>query len=314
MLLDREDARKLADLIGKKMAKDPEKWRAIAREVGPKSGCSSPFGPGDNLPAPGEAAHALNFMHHAIRGVRPYPENGGGGGAQPGDRNCGEYGDNCIESGGFNPSSCTTSNGFNGDEYCQSPGGGYTGPCVSPDIYMCAPERIFECNPPFKCNAPFNCEDGFGGCDASHKYCQCADGLCMNDQVNYTCSNFTCSAEDSSEFGCHPEGTFTCGSTGSVFGCAVSHTCDAGAYICEAGQHHCTDSFVDAFGCQAPRGYDCSNNFTCHNAGVDCVGQFDCSTSFECDPAESFRNDDCGDEGYDCFGDFNCDEQAYSPP
>ncbi|MCD6282116.1 hypothetical protein J7J84_00715 [bacterium] len=308
MLLDREDARKLADLIGKKMAQDPEKWRTVARKVGPKSGCSSLFGPGDNLPAPGEAAHALNFMHHAVRGVRPYPENGGGAG-RAGDRNCGEYGDNCIESGGFNPSSCTTSVGFNGDEYCQSPGGGYTGPCIAPDIYMCAPEKIFECSPPFKCNAPFDCEDSFGGCDASHKYCQCADLQCMNDQVNYNCSNFTCSAKNGSEFGCHPEGVFTCGSTGSVFGCAVIHTCQEGPFNCVAGQYHCTNTFE----CQTDDYYDCNNEFTCHNAGVTCYERFDCSSSFECDPRIGFKNESCDGEEYDCWNDFNCEEEAYSP-
>jgi len=168
MLLDREDARKLADVIGKKMAQEPGKWRAIAREVGPKSGCSSLFGPGDNLPAPGEAAHALNFMHHAVRGVRPYPENGGGGSSQEAD------------DGGKSKDPCSYT--------CPVPSPDPTFTCSSkvPEEFTC-PYSHYEC-----CN--FACKPVELGTFACMTEFECGGFWCSYQQFHnqHQCGLFTC--------------------------------------------------------------------------------------------------------------------------
>ena len=174
MLLDREDARKLADVIGKKMAQNPEKWRAIAREVGPKTGCSSPFGSGDNLPAPGEAAHALNFMHHAVRGVRPYPENGSGGGG----------GSSKPEADTPDKESCS----YTCIEY--EPGKGFV--CSREFAASCHPDNpytccTFTCDPivgEFNCFGDYECRTMF--------YCQ--EGVFESE--NGDCLNFDCIPDD----------------------------------------------------------------------------------------------------------------------
>jgi hypothetical protein len=298
MLLDREDARKLADVIGKKMAQEPGKWRAIARKVGPKAGCSSPFGSGDNLPAPGEAAHALNFMHHAVRGIRPYPENDscGAGCERTPQRDCEQYGDRCIAAGSFNPCECTKNNGFSG-MVC--------GVCIAPDIFICGADPAVV----FKCPSNFTCGNGatFGGCEV--RYCQCGDGLCPNAPEDFDCSSFTCSGvEASSSFGCQRDrGWFHCESENSQFYCAVNHVCSNGGFDCNAAVFNCQG----AFNCEATGSNDCFNSFTCFGEDVfGCPNRFNCDINFQCQPLEAYDPDSC--TTFNCPH-YVCPDGPYNP-
>jgi hypothetical protein len=302
MSLERKDAINLARALAARLGAEPEKWgKAIEKASRAPSAnpCASSYGP---LPH-GSAAKSLNLMHQAANGTNPINRKD-----DYSPDSCTEFGDNCIEGGGYNPSECTSLNGFGGDVYCTNPGGGFSGYCISPDIYMCSPEHMFTCHPPFKCNSPFNCAAGFGGCNESSKYCQCADGECMNNQANFNCSNFVCSAKGASEFGCHvPGGDFRCRTTNSVFGCCVAFTCNEEPYNCEAGMHNCDGRFE----CQTDDYYNCANYFICHNDSVKCYDTFTCHSEFVCIPLQGFANTDCEDENYDCLTVFNCGLEAY---
>jgi len=267
MLLDREDARKLADLIGKKMAEDPGKWRAIARKVGPRAGCSSPFGAGSNLPAPGEAARALSFMHHAVHGMRPYPENGSWGSPDPkshrGSRGpCGDDHD-CNGESDYDAVKC----GRGGEYYvcdCDSEAGyGGPGPCVSPEHFICGGGyRCQESGGPFKCTEEqrFDCTPPF---ECSGLFWQYDRGCATGDV--FGCPHFTCEHVQHMPYGCS---TFTCQST---YGCEGEKLCDI-TYGCPAeGKFNCPNSFIcnvrfapcdeDHFECEQQPGGDfgCTN-------------------------------------------------------
>ncbi|OPX23778.1 MAG: hypothetical protein B1H03_00715 [Planctomycetales bacterium 4484_113] len=166
MLLERQDARKLAELIGKKMAKAPEKWRGIARQVGDRLPCSSPFGLGASLPPSGAAAKALNYMHMAVNGVRLYGEGGSDTGETTKGRK--ETRDPCLEV------------------------------CLGPDIHGCGPD-------PFYCSgqvrficAYFDCDPGPTG---GHN-CYGVEFVCTGQ---FRCSAFTWGDGDCYTFDCVPD-------------------------------------------------------------------------------------------------------------
>jgi len=183
MLLERQDARKLAELIAQKMAKDPEKWRGIARQVGDRLPCSSPFGLGASLPPSGAAARALNYMHMAVNGVRPYAEGGGGRGGGAGARREERQGGDAP----IDPCSYGV---------CPEiiPGQGY----VCQEFHeACEVEFPFTCCSPFTCNPPPG--NGEFTCDGK-----------FDCYISFTCSRgrFYWGNGDCLIFACVPENVF----------------------------------------------------------------------------------------------------------
>ena len=295
MLLEHQAAMKLARKLAQKIGAEPEKFGEMARKAAqaPEGlACGLNYGP---IPL-GAAGKALNFMHWAVNGVRPYPEEGGG---ELDSRDCERgYGDSCIRSGVFNPCDCTEHNGFTGL---------IAGVCVSPDIFTCgtpSAPKIFKCPSGFTCGSGGEERSTFGGC--VDWYCQCDDGNCPNEHENFECPHFTCSGgEGRSSFDCKApgqHGSFGCTSSGTDFNCAVEFGCVEAGFTCNAATFQCQGDFD----CSNNEMYECSNVFICHlGPAFDCMDDpFTCSGHFQCMPLTAFGDDQC-------YQTFNCDAEAF---
>lgn len=166
MLAGHQDFRKLADAIGKKLASDPEKYRQIARETEPYFGCGGDYSFEAPCLSESEAyGRALNQMHYAVSGSRPYSEEGEEG-EQPGS---------------------------------SEP---RTGVCITPIIFICNfPDHPFVCSGDFSCTnvdgfscrgVGFMCRDAFNGCTQRFS-CTASFGCVPPDAFNMPgCPSFTC--------------------------------------------------------------------------------------------------------------------------
>ena len=159
MLLEREDAKKLVKVLAKKMLERrslPE-WRKLAYETNDIS-CGDPYSAGSERLSGADYTRALNRMHFAVNGVKPYAEGGGGGG---GDR---------LTDKEESKNPCW--------QICLDP----TGYGCGPDTHLCQGDEFtcgyFTCNPGvtggndcyasfFKCTQSFTCtsfDDTDGDC------------------------------------------------------------------------------------------------------------------------------------------------------
>lgn len=309
MLLEYRDARKLAEVLARKAAPNADSLFGFARkraeralanggEVEPLF-CGSVYGTRDPCPSEwGAAAKALNIMHMAVNGVKPYAEGGGGGGggrdapcAQNHDCNNGSdytaqvcagqqrtyYLCDCNPNAGFD---CAQSNDYNS----------YAQPCVSPDDNRCSDD--FSCNQGeglFKCGGNFSCTD-FGGCRWSFEQTNYG---CPKPAARYDCGTFQCSENDAGK-------DFECASSTlpPAFGCESKFSCHAGT----GGGHTCSE--VPGFSCLASNWFNCWDTFDCSPVLVVRCLIFNCDRSgyeqFKCGGLEGFS-----DEG--CMGRVTCD-------
>jgi len=299
----REEMERLAEMIAKKMlekkgvdeiirlannyCKDTPRRRGLI----PRADISSE-----------DARFALNELHFAVNGIRPYPRRGACSGDLSNDNGpCAEYdcngtydGPRCIEEGEFNPCECGGAEGFSNP----------TGPCAIPD----APWLCMTDNPPqpviFKCDNQFDCGENFTGCGDDNRYCVCGDGNCPAPSMRFYCKLFSCSGLPGRPFDCALPGSggeFGCSDSGSQFDCHVEYSCTIASYICEANRYSCKQSFV----CQPSRKFDCkgsSESFICQGASFTCGSVSNiCRQSFSCSPPFQFNEEE------DCLNDFFCD-------
>jgi len=247
MLLEPQDLSRLAGAIGRRLAKAPGKYRLIARETEPYFGCAGDYS--SEAPCLGEAeayGRALNRMHYAVNGIRPYPGEGGGGGGGSAERDppCGNpHARVCGTMGMYNV--CL----------CESEGYACAKACVS--------ETNFGCSDVFKCASGVQCSAAFA-CNAL--YWQDDQDCPVNSA--YDCGNVhLCKEDEANHFGC-----------GASYSCLAVYGCD-NLYGCIGEGYICTDTFhcQNTFECTPEHlEYNCGDYFTCGEAG----GTFACITQF----------------------------------
>jgi len=173
MLLEHQDARKLGSILAGKMLerRSLAEWRKLAYEAKDIS-CGDPYAHGNECLSGADYTRALNRMHFAVNGVRPYAEGGGGGSG----------GSEEEHTGSTPPEPCSYG-------VCPEiiPGQGY----VCQEFSETCPrmDHPFTCCSPFTCNPPnsgqFICE-GFFECHISFT---CLNGRFDDDEE---CGIFTC--------------------------------------------------------------------------------------------------------------------------
>jgi len=174
MLLEREDAKKLAKVLARKMLerRSLAEWRKLAYETKDTS-CGDPYSAGSDRLSGADYTRALNRMHFAVNGVKPYAEGGGGGGGEAQDDS------SPVDPCGYAVCASPTPEGFVCQEFTE------TCPRIGSPFTCCSP---FTCNPPnsgeFICEGFFNCHIGFtcvsGRFDDDH---DCGAFLCIPDNV-----------------------------------------------------------------------------------------------------------------------------------
>ncbi len=170
MLFESEkEMKEFVRVLAKKMLdrRPLSEWRKIAQkasEVSRKDPYSLLGYSGDPL-LPGAYAKALNKMHFAVNGTRPYRETGGGGGSSE----------------------------------SREP---ETGVCVTPNWFICEDwSQPFDCRDPFSCEntGGFSCGGVGFGCYGSYDHCalrfDCGSFGCVppNAFDEDGCNNFNCS-------------------------------------------------------------------------------------------------------------------------
>jgi len=250
MLMERQAAMKLARKLAQKIGAEPEKFGEIARKAAPAPEgqvCGLHYSP---IPL-GAAGKALNFMHYAVNGIRPYPEEGGDGTLR--DAPCGEYECNgtydaqkCGEGGEYYLSDCDEEAGYGACPACPTPWG---------------------CPSVFKCPSRFTCgSNTFSGCGGVFWQ---QDQGCPHGST-FNCPEFTCESLQNQPYGCR---TFHCTSI----------------YSCE-GPKDCA-TVPAGYGCPAADKYNCPNDFECATFGGCDEDHFECGQQtpdgFSCTPQYS---------------------------
>jgi len=332
MLMERQAAMKLARKLAQKIGAEPEKFGEIARKAAPAPEgqvCGLHYSP---IPL-GAAGKALNFMHYAVNGIRPYPEEGGGSGIDTGSTSPQENqrsDGTCVETHQYDPIKCKSLGQYSG--YNPTP---FPEPCYID--YICAARFVCDDTRAFICEAI-----AFKGCEPSAFDCRTRFAYgpspgtplipvkCPNPvQGVYTCpaqfscrATFMCDAVSTSpkfacsdgydchvKFGCGaPQGiAFDCPGGGQTYNCQDSFDC-SNPFSCR--NHDCGtsgDRDYDRFNCVI---HGCISNFDCEDHH-DCSPPFNCSQSFECgglgpgDNTNAFACTD-GAGSFDCSGDYHC--------
>ena len=305
---NREQMKEFAKVLAKKMLerRSLSEWRKIAeRATRVFSGKSYYLGMMRASPLPlGTYTKALNKMHFAVNGIRPYPEGGhqsnSRGFTRSNSRGHNPDGRTCVDTHQYDPVKCK-----NRGEYAP------TTPEVIPD---CRP--VFTCTRPggFVCNEEgrgFLCDQKFMGCNPPSNFA-CPEGApgahncahmfaigdhcdnpalhaCRNEDQFDCPRNFHCRESSGYSFQCA-----TVPGRGAVFNCKDTFDCDL-KYGCSPGDYHschvdfnCTDIF------------DCSGDFNCnlHDCGTSgdsdydkftclqftCPSIHNCEDAFECTP------------------------------
>jgi hypothetical protein len=261
---NREQMKEFAKALAKKMLerRSLDEWRKLAERANRAfSGHSCFPGMRRHPPLPlGTYTKALNKMHFAVNGIRPYAEAGGGGGGQasrePDPPECGNpHARPCALMGTYNVCECD-----------------YEG-------YACAiacirPDR-FTCNDVFKCPSGVSCDaDSF----------QCGGVFWQDDQgcptgATYTCDPAHVCRESESEF--YSCATYDCH---SVYNCEGQYRCPRHPYTCD-NTYHC----VNEFSCEGEidKKFSCGVFFTCQRTTT-----FSCTTNefdtTSCTPGRDF--------------------------
>ena len=269
MLLEHQDAKKLVKVLARKMLerRSLAQWRKLAYETKDIS-CGDLYSPGNDRLSGSDYTRALNRMHFAVNGVKPYAEGGGGGGGgispSGNPRDCGNpYAQTYGTAGTYDVCSC------------ESEGYAPRIPCATPDPWHC-PES-FECPDAYKCSSDFRCGSGFtcGGV-----YWQ-RDDYCATS-APFRCPDFICEAGPAGQYGCHEidiqcvPAQFACQQT---FGCFYSKECPGPtAFVCDAaGEYNC------------PTGHDCL--------------AFTCAVDFDC--GEMGGQDNCVELKFRCLNEYD---------
>jgi len=278
MLLEHQAAMKLARKLAQKIGAEPEKFGELARKAAqaPEGlACGLNYGP---IPL-GAAGKALNFMHWAVNGVRPYPEEGGGK-TIPQHRSDGA----CVEANDYDPIKCA--------EITKDFAAALPDPCAH--FYQCQPAFVcdsrltficdnlkFGCDDPQTYDCDFSCVTRFAYGPGPGRLCPGQeDHKCPDPNDSYECpSNFSC--RDSFDCNASTIPTFGCPDT---YDCYLSYGCIPGNVDCSGGAQvfNCPDVFgCTEFNC---RDHDCGSSadkFDCTR--FHCTTSHDCDDAFECD-------------------------------
>jgi len=293
MLLEYRDARKLAEVLARKAAPKADRLfgfakkraeRALANggEVEPLF-CGSVYGTRDPCPSEwGAAAKALNIMHMAVNGVKPYAEGGGGGGAPQGDPPSDGA---CVEAHEYDPIKCAeVSNDYT---------------ATTPEISGQTCDDEFACTGGFSCEK-FICDHRFKGCVAeSPSLFTCGNEVSMfemGESPGHMCVGDEHHCPDA-----NGQGVFHCPKN---FHCRLWFNCNERT----TPVFDCTDTFDChiQFSCAHPMGapIDCQQPF-------NCTDQFDCGEGFHCASHACGTSDDNDSDRFDCTL-FGCANESAS--
>lgn len=315
MLLEYRDARKLAEVLARKAAPKADRLfgfakkraeRALANggEVEPLF-CGSVYGTRDPCPSEwGAAAKALNIMHMAVNGVKPYAEGGGGGGS-------GESSVDPDDCGNPHAESCGTQGRYNVCG-CDSQGYEPANPCATPPPWHCT--EGFKCPDVYKCPSGFRCPTGFNcasvywqwddRCPSYPSVFRCDPvHICKDDEANH----FGCPPDSPAHYACHMPAGYECL---NVYACDNLYICPPeGTFLCVSTFHCQNDHECD----HDPSGDDefrCGLFYSCNRAGgtFECTPgsqfnpcfdpeQFQCAMTFDCNTADPYS---CNGETYQC--------------
>jgi len=340
MLLERGDVKKLAQLMAQKVGAKPKEWsdtlQRAAKNRSPEVSlpCSGSYG---TLPS-GVAARALNFMHSAVNGIRPYPEhrkavessreNSSSSDSPAKHRSDGA----CVDTHQYDPIKCDALDEYHkcAPEICP---GNYKCPdefiCDDNLTFICDSMRFDGCDPPsaFDCRSRFAYgpkpgEEG-GECHAPHK-CPNPEGEWYECDANFSCrSNFDCDEDTTNPrfrctdgYDCHvrygcttpaPPQAFDCSDPEQIFKCQDHFNCE-NPFTCRS--HDCGtsgDKDYDTYKCFI---FGCSADFDCEDS-YECKPPFGCANSFRCGgvgPGDNTNSFDCPDGAgsFDCLRTYQC--------
>ena len=270
---NREQMKEFAKVLAKKMLerRSLSEWRKIAeRATRVFSGKSYYLGMMRASPLPlGTYTKALNKMHFAVNGIRPYAEKGGPGsnllGAPP---PCGNpHAQICGSAGRY--------------EICKCEKEGYTcaKACIAPDSFACT--GVYKCHSEVECTTSgFACDvfwQNDQGCPTQDNYVcgQEQDGkthACNEKQNPFSCKKGNQDGYD--DYDCI--NTYMCSESYTTCKNSANFTCDGPKFICQL-DHQC-GMRLNEFYCArpGPEGFQCETAcpeppYGNEGTGFDCI-------------------------------------------